>query len=351
MATLEEEYQKYDTGNRTQSINDMYDAQKDAQLAGLEEAYNQNRQTAQTASDNVAKQYNQQANSLNKQYERNRMNFNEAAAASGINTGTGSQVRLVQNSSYLGNMGNLRTAQANAQTQADQNLANLEMQYKNAVRSAIAENDYARAQALMAEYDNQYARDMQRAQTLAGYGDFSGFAAIYGQEAANNMAALWKAQNPDLAWNTGAISAEEYKQLTGSYPQGYSAGGYGGYGNGGSIGETFDSLAEMGRRLTKGLTGTGKENGETPTERSAITMPVTPQRAEQYKNADAGIVPETDGIRGFDLTAPNLMLGTMSGGRNPIPTAMSADAVKKAYEAGTFSDAQVAEWAKSRGIK
>lgn len=332
MATLEEEYQKYDTGNRTQSINDMYDAQKDAQLAGLEEAYNQNRQTAQTASDNVAKQYNQQANSLNKQYERNRMNFNEAAAASGINTGTGSQARLAQNSSYLGNMGNLRTEQANAQTQADQNLANLEMQYKNAVRSAIAENDYARAQALMSEYDNQYARDMQRAQTLAGYGDFSGFAAIYGQDAANNMSALWKAQNPDLAWNTGAISAEEYKQLTGSYPAGYNP----------YMGSPAPQKPTVEPEVDP-------EDAETVDVGS--TAPVTPQRAEQYKNADAGIVPETDGIRGFDLTAPILMLGTMSGGRNPIPTAMSADAVKKAYEAGTFSDAQVAEWAKSRGIK
>ena len=37
------------------------------------------------------------------------------------------------------------------------------------------------------------------------------------------MAALWKAQNPDLAYNTGRMSAEEYKAVTGKYPKGYTA--------------------------------------------------------------------------------------------------------------------------------
>ena len=36
------------------------------------------------------------------------------------------------------------------------------------------------------------------------------------------MAALWKAQNPELAYNTGRMSAEEYKAITGKYPAGYT---------------------------------------------------------------------------------------------------------------------------------
>ena len=35
------------------------------------------------------------------------------------------------------------------------------------------------------------------------------------------MAALWKAQNPELAYNTGRMTAEEYKAVTGKYPAGY----------------------------------------------------------------------------------------------------------------------------------
>ena len=120
-------------------------------------------------------------------------------------------------------MGALRTAQADAMTEADRGIAELERQYQANVSSAIADNDYQRAQALLNEYNNGYTRDLNTAKTLAAYGDFSGYAGLYGQDTANNMAALWKAQNPDLAYNTGRMSAEEYKAVTGKYPKGYTA--------------------------------------------------------------------------------------------------------------------------------
>ena len=120
-------------------------------------------------------------------------------------------------------MGALRTAQADAMTEADRGIAELERQYQANVSSAIADNDYQRAQALLNEYNNGYTRDLNTARTLAAYGDFSGYAGLYGQDTANNMAALWKAQNPDLAYNTGRMSAEEYKAVTGKYPKGYTA--------------------------------------------------------------------------------------------------------------------------------
>ena len=120
-------------------------------------------------------------------------------------------------------MGALRTAQADAMTEADRGIAELERQYQANVSSAIADNDYQRAQALLSEYNNGYSRDLNTAKTLAAYGDFSGYASLYGQETAASMAALWKAQNPDLAYNTGRMSAEEYKAITGKYPKGYQA--------------------------------------------------------------------------------------------------------------------------------
>ena len=134
-----------------------------------------------------------------------------------------SQAALAQNSAYQRDMGALRTAQADAMTEADRGIAELERQYQANVSSAIADNDYQRAQALLNEYNNGYTRDLNTAKTLAAYGDFSGYAGLYGQDTANNMAALWKAQNPDLAYNTGRMSAEEYKAVTGKYPKGYTA--------------------------------------------------------------------------------------------------------------------------------
>ena len=222
MATFEEEYKKYSTSGQGQAINDLYDAKQQSQLTQLESAYQASKSEAEAARDKLPGQYQQQANDLSAQYERNRRNFNLQAEASGLNTGAASQAALAQNSAYQRDMGNLRTAQADAMTEADRGIAELERQYQANVSSAIADNDYQRAQALLNEYNNGYTRDLNTAKTLAAYGDFSGYAGLYGQDTANNMAALWKAQNPDLAYNTGRMSAEEYKAITGKYPAGYT---------------------------------------------------------------------------------------------------------------------------------
>lgn len=221
MATFEEEYKKYSTSGQGQAINDMYDAKQQSQLQQLESAYQASRSEAEAARDKLPGQYQQQANDLSAQYERNRRNFNLQAEGAGLNSGTASQAALAQNSAYQRDMGSLRTAQADAMTEADRGIAELERQYQANVSTAIADNDYQRAQALLSEYNNGYTRDLNTAKTLAAYGDFSGYASLYGQETANSMAALWKAQNPDLAYNTGRMSAEEYKAITGKYPKGY----------------------------------------------------------------------------------------------------------------------------------
>lgn len=102
-------------------------------------------------------------------------------------------------------------------------MAELETQYKSAVAQAIAENDYNRAKALMDEYGNQENRDATMAKILAGYGDFSGYAKLYGDDVANNMTQYWIYSNPQLAYSMGKISEDEYRRLTGK-----SSGGSGG---------------------------------------------------------------------------------------------------------------------------
>ena len=230
MATFEEQYKKYSTTGQGQAINDMYDAKQQSQLQQLESAYQASKSEAEAARDKLPGQYQQQANDLSAQYERNRRNFNIQAAGAGLNSGTAGQAALAQNSAYQRDMGNLRTAQADAMTEADRGIAELERQYQANVSSAIADNDYQRAQALLSEYNNGYTRDLNTAKTLAAYGDFSGYASLYGQDTANSMAALWKAQNPELAYSTGRMTAEEYKAITGKYPKGYTAHGIGGGG-------------------------------------------------------------------------------------------------------------------------
>ena len=154
MATFEETYQKYND-NRTNAINDMYEAQKQNQLTQLEDAYKQNVQSQEQAISKIDPAYQQKANDLAAQYERNRRNFNQQAVGNGLNTGTASQAALAQNSAYQRDMGALRTAQADAMTEADRGIAELERQYQANVSSAIADNDYQRAQALLNEYNKR----------------------------------------------------------------------------------------------------------------------------------------------------------------------------------------------------
>lgn len=202
-------------------INQMYDAQKEANRLQLENAYNQNISNAQAAHDKIAPQYQQSANDLSVQFERARRNMNTQGMGSGINSGAATQMGLSQTNEYLRDFGKLRSEEANAMAESERNMLNIKTQYQNAVAAAIADNDYKRAAALYDDFMNQNNLDLQKAQNLAQYGDFSMYTQIYGPEQAANMEAYWKAQNPDIAYNTGKMTAEEYKKITGKYPPGY----------------------------------------------------------------------------------------------------------------------------------
>ena len=229
MPTMEEEYAKYQ-GENYDAINSMYDAQKQSTLSGLEEAYNRNLSNAEAARDQQGKQYRARANDLAVQYERNRRNLNQQAAANGLNTGAGSQMHLALGSNYQRDYGNIRTAEQQALDEANRGIEDLKAAYQSSVQQAIADNDYKRAQALLAEYQNQYAKQLQQAQTLASYGDFSAYLNIpgYTQQQVDAMRNSWIAQNPDMAYRTGAISADDYYRMTGGYPAGYQRTGGGG---------------------------------------------------------------------------------------------------------------------------
>lgn len=199
-------------------INAMFDAQKEAQLKQLENSYNQSMTAAQEAKDKIAPQYQTSANDLAVQYERNKRNLNQQAAANGLNTGTHSQMALSQNSAFQSGMGGLRTSESEALAAADRNMANLTANYQGEIAAAAADNDYKKAAALLDQYNTQYNRDMAKAEQLASYGDFSMFAQMYGQETANNMKNNWVAEHPQLALTTGAITQGQYDNIVNGKP-------------------------------------------------------------------------------------------------------------------------------------
>ena len=125
-------------------------------------------------------------------------------------------------------------------------------------------------------YNSELAR--ADAEQKAQYGDFSGYAELYGPDAAAQMATLWSYQNPLLAYNLGYIDANRYFQLTGQMPYGMEAveeggGGYDGgyYGGGGSSNDN-------------GLFAKYQSMGISPTAVSVVGNESNPDLQSHYGN-------------------------------------------------------------------
>ena len=217
MATLQDQYnlRKQETA---QQINNLYDKQLAATNQGLKATYGQNLSNMTAERDKLAPQYQTQANNLAAAYERNRRNANLAAMTRGMANGTQQQVQNAMRNQYTANYGTLRGEQAGAITEANRNIANLQQAYQNNLAQAQLENENKRAAELIKNQNTQADWYANQAKNLAGYGDFSGYASLYGQQTADAMRNVWIAQNPELAYRTGAITAERYRQMTGKNP-------------------------------------------------------------------------------------------------------------------------------------
>lgn len=101
-------------------------------------------------------------------------------------------------------------------------------------------SDYERYRNALSDYRYDLALDEDRANQLASdlanYGDFSGYAELYGQDAADAMAKTWATANPLPAYLNGQINEDEYYQITGEYPIGYTPPNSGSSGDGGGSG-------------------------------------------------------------------------------------------------------------------
>ncbi len=211
----------YAGASQSDYINGVYDAQLEAQKQALESAYNQKEAEYSAAEAKIPEQYDAQRNALSAQNEIEKANFNEQAAASGLNVGAGSQARLSQSNAYQQGMTALGKAQADAAANLQLERTKAKTAYQDAIQQAIKDNDARRAQALYEEAqridDNlvsnalnqanmdatrsstNYAKMMETAQTLAHYGDFSGYLPLgYSQDQVDAMRKVWEAQNAEL---------------------------------------------------------------------------------------------------------------------------------------------------------
>lgn len=132
-------------------INSLYDANRQAQEANLRAAYEANLGTLDYTASKIPGTYNAAADQAAAQAAINRQNFNEYAAANGLNTGAGAQARLSQGNAAAANIASVRRAQAEAEQELNFQRSQMETQYRNAISEALAQNDLQRAQALYEE--------------------------------------------------------------------------------------------------------------------------------------------------------------------------------------------------------
>lgn len=273
----------YAGASQSDYINGVYDAQLESQKQALESAYNQKEAEYSAAEAKIPAQYDAQRNALSAQNEIEKANFNEQAAASGLNVGAGSQARLSQSNAYQQGMTALGKAQADAAANLQLERTKAKTAYQDAIQQAIKDNDARRAQALYEEAkridDNlvsnalnqanldatrsstNYAKMMETAQTLAQYGDFSGYLPLgYSQDQVDAMRKVWEAQNAELVakMNGTYVPSAGYSGRTG----GGTSGGSSYYDETGN-GNTGKTNAQAAYELTGGAADTSYLNSYT----------------------------------------------------------------------------------------
>ena len=137
--------------NTTDYLKKQYAAQQQAALAELKSAYDTNISKLDEEAAAIPQQYETARNEMAAQNAIARKNFNEQAAATGLNTGTSGQAELARSSVYQRNLAGANVAEQNAQQALNRDRLSLQAQYENAIAATKAENDAALNNALYQE--------------------------------------------------------------------------------------------------------------------------------------------------------------------------------------------------------
>lgn len=185
---------------QTEAVNRLYDARREAALAALRSAFEANASTLEAQRAEIPGVFQTQRNAAAAQSEQAGRSFNEYAAASGLNSGTGGQAALARSNRLQGDLSALGQQEAAEQRKLENQLAQLKLQYQNDIASAIANGEYERAAALLEEYRRAEESAVTTAQAQADE-NYRGW-----QSGVTN--AQFAADENYRAWQSGANSAQ-----------------------------------------------------------------------------------------------------------------------------------------------
>lgn len=136
-------------------LQQMYEAQKKTALAQLNSAYQSSLNSIDKAKTGLGAQYHTAKNQAAGASEVSARNFQEYAAAAGLNSGAGGQAELARNIALQNDMNLLNAQEAATISDLELQKTNVETQYQNAIAQAEAEHNYQLASALYDEMVRQ----------------------------------------------------------------------------------------------------------------------------------------------------------------------------------------------------
>jgi len=165
MNVLNDAYAQYLTGNVAKPdavdnvsnnyINEIYQQQLEARRAAIESAYKQNTASLDRTAEQIPVTYQSARNQAAGQAAISQKNFDEYAAASGLNSGAAAQARLASNTALQSTLGSISQAEAQALADIELQRRQLEDRYRAEIAAAIAESNAEKARTLYNEYVRQ----------------------------------------------------------------------------------------------------------------------------------------------------------------------------------------------------
>lgn len=141
--------------NLSTYLKEQYAAQKEQELAQLKNAYSKNLQAIGEKSDAIPAQYEAAKNETAVQNAIAKKNFNEQAAATGLNSGARGQAELARSNAYMSALTNLNRSEAEAKQALERDKVSLQTDYENAIAAQAAANEAALQSALYQEMIRQ----------------------------------------------------------------------------------------------------------------------------------------------------------------------------------------------------
>ena len=196
-------------------LNQLYDAQEQAALAALEAAYQENVLELDATAAKIPGLYQTARNQTAGDAAVAQQNWNEYAAAAGLNSGTAGQAQLAMGNQLQAGLRSLSQAEADALASVETERAKAKTAYQTSVAQAIAQGDLARAEALYQEAvrvdESIVATALQNAQLAMDRAAYQ-YGIAQDNYAVREQAAAQQAENGWVMLNAGLMPSET--QLT-----------------------------------------------------------------------------------------------------------------------------------------